>query len=386
MNRDAIHVIKGPTLRSGHELVVGVIAVEKLVRHAHVPTHHHERSVGYQREAQAARVSRLAAELLEEKVDLPTSVLLSLRDVRFEDVAEKLDDRSYLLRLDPDKADAEHRLYVVDGQHRYLALKKALESGPRLRNFKVVFTCMIGATEDDEMEQFYVVNTNAKSVRTDLALHIMKERAHRDPGFAGGLREKGEGWKVLAQELTEALGRSSGCWDKRIRFPNSPKAETTIPSSGLAKSFKPIADRTLLFQGNVPTETRAQMIDAYWKAVREVYPEAFENPAGYNLQGAIGASTLHEVFPLVYELVRQNGGKGFTPECYRVHIEGPLLALEHVNGEGQVVSGADFWRKGSLGASAGFSSGAGKRVLAEMLKDLFPVPDFSGPPPRSEKV
>jgi hypothetical protein len=33
----------------------------------------------------------------------------------------------------------------------------------------IPFTCMLGATEDEEMDQFYIVNSKAKSVRTDLA-------------------------------------------------------------------------------------------------------------------------------------------------------------------------------------------------------------------------
>ncbi len=383
MDRDAIPVIKGPVLRAGPPLVAGVITVEKLIRHAHVPTHRHERNEGYQRAAGTARINALAAELVKGAVDLPTAVLLSLRGVEPDDVIEKVDDHNLLLRLDPEKADAEHRLYVVDGQHRILALEKAVADGTRLRNFKVVFTCMIGATESQEMEQFYVVNSNAKSVGTDLAWKLMKELAG-----IGKSPPKGRSWMFLAQELAEDLAKSSRLWEERIRFPNMSKAATTIPSSGLAKSFQPIANRTVLFGSQIPGQTRLQIIDAYWKAISEVYPEAFEDPAMHNLQGAIGATTMHEVFPDAYELVRQAGDSPYKAESYREHIEGPLLAIEHVNGEGKVVRGAEFWRTGTAGASASFSSGAGRRVLADMLKGLFPAPDFSVPPgvPAPEEV
>lgn len=388
MDRDAIPVIKGPVLRAGPPLVAGVITVEKLIRHAYFPTHRHERGEGYQRAAGTSRVNKLAAALVDGAVDLPTAVLLSLRDVEPDEVLEKVDDHNLLLCLDPGKAEAEHRLYVVDGQHRIRALRKAVADGTRLRNFKVVFTCMIGATESQEMEQFYVVNSNAKSVPTDLAWRLMKEMARVDPRFGGDLARKGEGWKPLAQELVEDLAKSSKYWEKRIRFPNTPKAATTIPSSGLAKSFQSIANKTVLFGNQIPGQTRLQIVDAYWKAISEVYPEAFENPAKHNLQGAIGANTMHEVFPLAYELVRQAGGSPYKAESYREHLEGPLLAIEHVSGEGQIVRGVDFWRSGKAGASASFSSEAGRRVLADMLKSLFPAPDFSAPPgvPSPEEV
>ena len=41
---------------------------------------------------------------------------------------------------------------------------------------------MIGADETEEMTQFYVINSTAKSVRTDLALDLLKQRAENDPG------------------------------------------------------------------------------------------------------------------------------------------------------------------------------------------------------------
>jgi hypothetical protein len=34
--------------------------------------------------------------------------------------------------------------------------------------------------EDEEMRQFYVVNSTAKSVRTDLALDLLKQQYDRD--------------------------------------------------------------------------------------------------------------------------------------------------------------------------------------------------------------
>ena len=59
----------------------------------------------------------------------------------------------------------------MDGQHRVAALKKLMEEDPDggWEKFQIPFICMVGATEPEEMEQFYVVNSRAKSVRTALA-------------------------------------------------------------------------------------------------------------------------------------------------------------------------------------------------------------------------
>ena len=71
------------------------------------------------------------------------------------------------------------------------AAKRSLLTPPRWSLFAppltrwgeilIPFVCMIGAGERQEMEQFYVVNSNAKSVRTDLAMDLLKQRAESDP-------------------------------------------------------------------------------------------------------------------------------------------------------------------------------------------------------------
>ena len=76
----------------------------------------------------------------------------------------------------------EEKLYVVDGQHRVAALASLVEDDPETwANFRISFVCMLGGDELEEMEQFYIVNSTAKSVRTDLALDILKQRAESDP-------------------------------------------------------------------------------------------------------------------------------------------------------------------------------------------------------------
>jgi hypothetical protein len=79
-------------------------------------------------------------------------------------------------------------LYVVDGQHRTAALCELVEEDPVAWSpFSLPFVCMSGASERQEMGQFYVVNSTAKSVRTDLAYDLLKQRAESDPGLARAL-------------------------------------------------------------------------------------------------------------------------------------------------------------------------------------------------------
>ena len=203
--------------------VVGVISAGVLVRNFVVPFRDSRRKQGYQRPVSQTRVNKLATDLRSGRVDLPTAVLLNIRGGA-DGVIQKPGDGMTIFH--PNGRD----LYVVDGQHRIAALAKLVEQDPdKWQGYQVPFVCMIGATEMEEMRQFYVVNSTAKSVRTDLALDLLKQQAENDPDLMASLVEKGESWKVEAQTITEQLAPTR-LWRHRIRFPGDPAGETTIGS------------------------------------------------------------------------------------------------------------------------------------------------------------
>jgi uncharacterized protein (DUF1015 family) len=87
----------------------------------------------------------------------------------------------------------DERIYVVDGQHRIEALMRLYLKrdvpDEKWGDFRLSITFMLGATELEEMEQFYVVNSTAKSVRTDLAYDLLKQRAESNPDLIRSLDE-----------------------------------------------------------------------------------------------------------------------------------------------------------------------------------------------------
>lgn len=196
-----------------------------------IPRRDQRHKSGYQREASNSRVNKLVTQLSLNRVDLPTAVLLNMRDFDPQKhLSEENGGTHLLLNGDP--------LYVVDGQHRIVALDKLVDSDPdRWSDFEIPFSCLLGADEREEMQQFYVVNSTAKSVRTDLAFDLLKQRAETDPEVMKGLVESNERWKVEALALTEALAETE-IWRGRIRLPGDEKGVTTINSSGMANSLK----------------------------------------------------------------------------------------------------------------------------------------------------
>ena len=375
MNKSCIDVIQGPTLGAGTMTVVGVIPAETLVRHHVVPQRDVLRGTGYQRAPSQKRVNDLAASITRRIVDLPTSVLLSLRGENAEQVLTRVGSDSYELELDPEKASTEHQLFVVDGQHRVKALARAMnEDQADVLNVKIPFVCMIGADEPQEMEQFHVVNSNAKSVPTDLALELLRARAEHDPDFALRVKQGGRKWELDAQGLTQHLATASSTWKTRIRLANSPKAQTTVPSASFVKSLKPLLGQPTLFRRIPSIEQQAQVIDAYWRAIRRVLPEAFEDAAKFNIQKGIGVDVMHSVLPNVLDQVRAAGNSVFEPASYEDLVGQALLSVEQPNGDGDMVKGSDFWRTGRDGAAGIYSSAAGKRRLAELIEAGLPEP------------
>jgi DGQHR domain-containing protein len=363
-----MQVLKAPALKSGTPVVLGVITMEQLAGNYQIPQRDFKRQTGYQREASTARVNKLVADLRLGLVDLPTTLLLNLREF---DAGSQLTTVGGELTLRP-----ESDFYVVDGQHRVEALHKLMSEDPaRWSNYSLAFVCLLGADESEEMRQFYVVNSTAKAVKTDLALDLLKQQAERDPELMNRLIESSQDWKVRAQSLVEELVRESPVWRNRVRFPGEERDETVISNSGLVTAIRPLLGYE--YFSRATTENQAKILDAYWKGIRNVLPEAFDNPLEFGIQKQTGAVVLNQVLITVVELVRSQGRSVLDPESYSNILAEPLgEELQGDSGEGDVVRGIDFWRTGSEGAAGSFSSGAGQRVLAAKIKALLPRPEI----------
>ncbi len=359
-----IPVAKATTLhRTKTPLVIGLITAGDLVQLHEIPRRDTRTKTGYQREVATPRVNRLVADLKNGRVDLPTAVLLNLRE--FESRKHLVEVEGQLsLRLDGE------RLYVVDGQHRIESLAKLVDEDPaRWSGFTIAFVCMLGANEQQEMEQFYVVNSTAKSVRTDLALDLLKQLADNDPRRMEMLIERNEDWKVTAQTLVEEL-QNTPPWRHRLRFPGQPKAETTISSAGLVASLKQLLASP--YFGSITQQNQLKILAAFWEAVERVIPEAFTDPQTYVLQKGTGVMVMHSLVIATIEYVKSKGRSVIDPASYVEPLSDVLLDLQGDTASGEPAVGADFWKAGTEGAAGSFSSNAGRRVLVAKMKSKLP--------------
>lgn len=356
------------TRRTGTPLAVGVLTAAALAPQFKIPNRNYKRQTGYQREISKARVNKLVSDLQSNRVDLPTAVLLNLRDFDSDVHLRQEESRYYF-------SPASSDLYVVDGQHRVVALARLVEEDPsKWGAFQIPFACMLGASPEEELEQFYIVNSTAKSVRTDLAFDLLKQRAENDPSVMKGIIESGQSWKVNGERLCEALAQTE-IWRSRIRFPGEEKAGTTINNSGMVNSLKALLGAP--YFGALEADDQIKILDAYWRGLREILPEAFHDPTDYTLQKVTGVQVMHLVLIALIEYMRSAGYSLVDPVSYADVLRDPLETLQETTADGQVVSGADFWRAGPEGAAGSFSSNAGRRVLSARIRSALPAPEVS---------
>jgi len=358
----------GPKLWSGAQIISGFMPAGVLIPDGfEVPVYDTRTKKGYQRQPQEARINSLAADLRKQRTDLPTAILLNLRGA---DKTKILQGNVLYLT---DTLGRPLRFHIVDGQHRVLALKKLIEEEKdtdRWSEFKVPFVSFLAATELEEMKQFYIVNSTAKSVKTDLALTLLRKRTDHEPDLYEALQERGKQWQVDGQSLVERLAEESRIWRGRIRLPGMEKGETTIPSASLITSLKPLLSSP--YFGRLKPDHQMKVLDAYWQGIREVLRPAFDDPDQYAIQKGIGVMVMHAIFPHVLECVRNRGMQTTEPEAYKSVLELALNQLQGENSSGDSVSGVDFWASAPKGAAGSYSSSAGRRVLIAKIQQLLP--------------
>lgn len=368
-----IPVVLGPKLiRADVPIVCGFIAAGALIPdNYHIPHRDPRTGKGYQRLPQDVRVNELATDLRKGRVDLPTSILLNVRhrDARRAYRDGVLDLAFFANSFGKDRDDA--KFFVVDGQHRILALKRLIEDfdEERWSKYQIPFTCMLGASEEEEMDQFYIVNSKAKSVRTDLAYELLAQRA-QDPDVMESLVERGRDWQVHAQAIVKRLSEDSPVWRGKIRFAAMEKGDTIMPSASMVTSLKQVLGSPY-FKVLAPDQ-QVGILDAYWRGIRDVMPDAFDEPSDYSLQKGIGVIVLHTVFMQVIEIARSTGQSLTEPETYERILRDGLELLQGDDASGNPVSGLDFWRAAPLGAAGSYSSSAGRRVLIAKIQQLLP--------------
>ena len=368
-----IPVVFGQELREEISVILGSMPVKHLLDRLEIPYLDALRKTGYQRKPAMSRVKRLADELRAGHADIPTSILVNIREENTKKYLSKDGEVTYL----EIPLDSEIKFYIVDGQHRALAFKILYEENfEKWGDYKIQFVAMIGANPEQEMKQFYTVNSTAKSVKTDLAYDILNTLSDKDQHIKNDLVSKGQTWKIDGQKLAELLHQKSVVWKDKIRLANADKQDTVLPVASLVNSLSsPLKTK---FFGNHNLNAQYEILEAYWVGISKAMPIAFgDYYKDYSIQKGLGTAVMNELLGDVIEVIRNKGKDVTDSDAYAEVVKPMLDKLSAINAEDEEVAGSKFWLSGKLGGAAGaFSSSAGKKLLAAKLKANMPKLSF----------
>ena len=244
---------------------------------------------------------------------------------------------------------------IVDGQHRTAALILLLTKHRIDEGFPVPIKIMLGFERNEEIKQFYYINSQAKNVPTDLTAELLQRMAKQDSAEAEYLSErKNKGGLLAGAAIYEALVKGNSPWIKRIRRPNEPSSkDTSIAVSQFITSLAPLQSaqvpRTL-----APDEW-ARIIDACWAAIEMLLPKPFdptEQPGNWVLFKATGVNVVHRILADCLPIIIQRSARLADEDQYKQLLADlPSLSgigIDPVTGDERQIDGAEFWRSSSI--------------------------------------
>jgi DGQHR domain-containing protein len=266
--------------------------------------------------------------------------------------------------------------WLVDGQHRAGAIELLRDRDRLGDDFPVPMKVMLGFSRDEEMRQFYYINSQAKNVPTDLTAELLQRMARQDSDEADYLSERKNKGRLLAgAAIFESMIAAGSPWIRRIRRPNEQASkDTSIAVSQFITSLGPLQSAPMPRQ--LTPEDWAKIIDAFWEAIARLLPQPFdptEQPGDWVLFKATGVNTMHRVLVDCLPIIVQRGGRLADPIQYeQLLADLPSLsgvAIDSVTGDERLVNGAEFWRSASIASQ--YTGRYGTDRLVGMIRGLI---------------
>ncbi len=311
---------------------------------------------GYQRPPERSRITRIGTYLIKHMGSglYPNPVLLSSRaPLRFDPVSRRLE------------LPSQASLRVIDGQHRIAGLRYAIEEKKEesLAFLQIPAVILETASRHEEMEQFRIINSSAKSVRTDLVNSILTAMAESQGIEA--IPEKDQ-WRVVVTKVVDALNhREDSPWHNVLLMPDEvgkrDAAGKITRATSAMTSIRPVHEYLAAhpkFAGkslDEKAEGLADILVAYWRAIRSIVPDAFDDPDQYVIQKTPGLFSLH--YLLKDELLHSIywGRRDWDETTFREFIA-----------DSPEITDPDFWDRSAARAAA-YGSMKGFRELGDLL-------------------
>ena len=366
--------LNGQAMYSGKIQAVDLINPDNLSENRFTPdywTSEKELEPGYQRPLNDSNIEKIKNYILNETANplFPTSVVVNSRTpLKFKEI-----DGSY------GELEIANKLYVIDGQHRIETFKELMKE-PILRakygTYEIPIVVLSGFDYIRELEQFFVINSRQKRIKTDLSQRMYMEMMKAN--FSTKLVPESKRWETLGGKAVDNLNEGNSTqtiWFGNIQLPDDSKdiiKTRIITQNSFISSLKPFfsGGKRIWNYNAIPERKHHETLDEltelltkFWDMVGDVYPQIFNNPKKYTLLKTVGVYSLH-IF--LADVVADTSV--FKIETIIENAKKKLIKAKEQYGFTEV-----FWEVGSRDENdkrrkaSGFSSSAGHNRIASAL-------------------
>ena len=325
---------------------------------------------GFQRVLEERRAKLLASDITKARSEgnafLPTSILLATEsEIKYDSMRQEIsfDTQPGTGQVCP--------FAVVDGQHRIVGMRKAVEQDSSLSSFPMAVVIATGLDKLEQMLHFYLVNTKQKAVDKSIEQQIKaKLRRMGDIGEHVFLpdrifRDVQRGRDRIAIDFVEDLNEHpESPWRGRVIMANEKRGEhSTIQQSTLVKSVQEflLARGHKLANNNLPLDTRRAMLRNYWSAIEYLLVTDAKKSVIFRYTGT---AFFHTISQPMFNWLTRSGGD-YRVDTIKKRFQ---AAFEELPDEHCELSQPQWWERG--GEASRMNKGEISRKAGAMMQAI----------------
>jgi DGQHR domain-containing protein len=277
------HALRYPAIeihQSTHKLYLFKANASVLFEFLSINRRIENKDEGYQRSLSPSRVQAITR-YITQKRPLPGAVIVCLDSASFDKQKSEI--------TIPAGTDVG---WVIDGQHRLAGAEVASRAGFDIELPVVAF---IGLTIEKQIEQFVIINREAKNVPTSLYLDLLGKLPIKRAADAARERAVDIGNELRKNEESPFF--------QRVVVTVAPKLGQ-VSLTNFVRKITPLVSQDKGILGTFTQREQTAVVSNYYEGLRQVFSKEFE------FFKTVGFGALWNVFPTFFSLALKNQ-KGF---------------------------------------------------------------------------